>query len=199
MPSPVKEQEKRGMANYLQRRYPAAKESLLGRGKKAELVEKMPVAQVVLLDELHAYDRLLDDLAKLHGLPYWQTAEGRASARKSLRDAQTRTENAKVGGALASLFLSSVEGVIFASVRFDRWVALLRTVEALRLYAAAHDGKLPAKLGDVKEVPVPTDPVTGKPFEYKVEGNKATLTAPAPPGHERGLSRAARYEITLTK
>ena len=60
-------------------------------------------------------------------------------------------------------------------------VALLRHVEALRLYAAAHDGQLPAKLTDIG-VPLPVDPFTGKPFDYEVEGATAHLRGPAPGG-----------------
>ena len=37
----------------------------------------------------------------------------------------------------------------------ERRLAALRTIEAIRMFAASHDGKLPAALGDIKEVPVP--------------------------------------------
>ena len=66
--------------------------------------------------------------------------------------------------------------------RLDQRIALLRHVEALRLYAAEHDGTLPAKLSEVS-VPLPDDPFTGKPFRYEVTGNTA---------HLRGSSAAGR-------
>lgn len=45
----------------------------------------------------------------------------------------------------------------------------------LRSYAAANGGKLPERLEDVKETPVPANPVTGRPFEYRFDGDTATL------------------------
>ncbi len=56
----------------------------------------------------------------------------------------------------------------------EQQIALLRHVEALRLFAAEHDGKLPATLSDIS-VPLPLDPVTGKPFVYTVTGATAHL------------------------
>ena len=57
-----------------------------------------------------------------------------------------------------------------ARTRMDRRVAALRCVEAVRLYAAAHDGKLPPSLDEIKDVPVPRDPVDDKPFGYRLVG-----------------------------
>jgi hypothetical protein len=80
-----------------------------------------------------------------------------------------------------------------AEVRLDRRVAALRAVEALRLHAAAHDGRLPNSLDPVKAVPVPDDPMTGKPFPYRREGESAVLTGPASPPFR------LVYRITIRK
>ncbi len=64
-----------------------------------------------------------------------------------------------------------------AQARIDQRIALLRHVEALRLYAAEHNGTLPAKLADIT-VPLPVDPITGKPFRYEAYGI-ARLTSAA--------------------
>jgi hypothetical protein len=53
-----------------------------------------------------------------------------------------------------------------AAVRFDRRVAALRVVEAIRHYAATHDGTLPERLEQLSATPAPRDTLTGKPFEY---------------------------------
>ncbi len=66
----------------------------------------------------------------------------------------------------------------------------------MRLYAAEHEGKLPAALDDIKEVPIPVDPVSGKPFGYKLEGGTATLDAPPPTGMRWDIL-GARLEITI--
>jgi hypothetical protein len=66
--------------------------------------------------------------------------------------------------------------VVESFARSDRELAALTAVEALRSYAADHDGQLPAKLADVTETPVPENPATGEPFEYQLENGKATLS-----------------------
>jgi hypothetical protein len=75
--------------------------------------------------------------------------------------------------------------------RNDRQVATLRVIEAIRMYAATHDGQLPNTLSDITEVPVPDDPVTGLPFEYKLENSKARLSGPT------FRDVALNYEITM--
>jgi hypothetical protein len=79
--------------------------------------------------------------------------------------------------------------------KLDREIAALRCVEALRAYAAAHEGKLPKALDDVTEVPIPADPLTGKAFQYLSDGRTAVLSAlaPSPDMPECSL----RYELTL--
>ena len=66
---------------------------------------------------------------------------------------------------LFALLVPGVFKVQEAKARVERRLGLLRHVEALRLYAAEHDGKLPARLADIK-VPLPVDPFTGKAFLY---------------------------------
>jgi hypothetical protein len=83
-----------------------------------------------------------------------------------------------------------------AETRLDRRVAALRVVEAIRIHAAANDGKLPDTLDEVTIVPVPIDPATSTPFEYIREGEAARLTCPL-------LNNTPRsnvdYRITIRK
>ena len=79
---------------------------------------------------------------------------------------------------LASLLLPAIQAAKTAEARTERTIALLRTLEALRMYAAGHEGRLPSKLEDVTAVPIPIDPMTGKSFVYKCDGNTAVLEAP---------------------
>ena len=80
--------------------------------------------------------------------------------------------------------------------RLDRHVAALQCVEALRLYAAVHDGKFPKELSSITEVPVPADPVMQKPFAYRSTGSCAVLEAPAPEGATQKWD-AIRYDLSL--
>ena len=83
-----------------------------------------------------------------------------------------------------------------AEARLDRRVAALRVVEAIRMYAAAHGGELPDSLDRITEVPVPLDPVTGKPFGYHLEGGRAELSGTS---GSMGPVYRLSYGITLAK
>ncbi len=79
--------------------------------------------------------------------------------------------------------------------RLDRHVTILQCIEAMRLYAAAHEGTFPKRLSDITLVPVPDDPATNKPFVYTRSGAKAVLEMPALKGvTERDTTR---YELSL--
>jgi len=60
-------------------------------------------------------------------------------------------------------------------VKIDRMISALTDVEALRSYAAAHNGSLPAQLSDITDTPVLDNPYTCKPFEYQLQNGTATL------------------------
>ena len=79
--------------------------------------------------------------------------------------------------------------------RLDRHLAALQCLEAIRLHASTHEGKFPKQLADIAQVPVPDDPVTGKPFIYRRTGSKAILEGPAPKGAT--AKEAIRYELNL--
>ena len=82
-----------------------------------------------------------------------------------------------------------------AFARTERQLAAIRCIAALRIYAAAHDGELPATLDEIKEVPIPLNPVTGKAFRYHLEGKTAVLDA------DGGLTSTPRpqYRIVVAK
>ena len=185
-----------GLAMLAARSYPAARRDLLHQGWTREQLDAMPITQAFVLHEVFLYDNHYDDFVKWAGVPYLQARAGLARAEQRLK--ATRADRS-LGGIIATLLLPAVNKVMFASVRLDRRVDALRCVEALRLYAAAHEGKLPQKLADITEVPIPPDPITGKPFGYKLAGGKATLTAPAPVGEQPNLSNTIVFEITLKK
>jgi hypothetical protein len=175
------------------RTYPQAKRFLRSQGWAEEQVEGMPALQAVLLYQVHRYDVAYDELLKYASLPY---PEGAAGLRRITRRPPEGRED---GGSLdlADLLVPAVGRAVPAAARLDRRVAALRCVEALRLHAAAHGGEPPARLADVHEVPVPADPVTGQPFDYRQEGDRAVLSAPPPPGEAPDARNSLRYELTF--
>jgi hypothetical protein len=79
----------------------------------------------------------------------------------------------------------------------SRKIAALQCIEALRLYAGAHNGTFPNELNDVTEVPIPDNPIDQKPFVYHRTGSKAALEADAPKGAEAKF--ALRYLLSFEK
>jgi hypothetical protein len=69
----------------------------------------------------------------------------------------------------------ALQAVMTSSLNTERLVSALQTIEALRLHAAAHGGKLPESLGEITEVPIPRDPATDEPFIYRAADDAAIL------------------------
>ncbi len=141
--------------------------------------------QVILLDEKREYEYRRDENSKGILLPYWQ---GEAFLLKSRLRHNPDT--------LFRPLVTYCGKIRNSQARLDQRLALLRTVEALRLHAAAHDGKLPEKLADIS-VPLPVDPITGKSFFYNKEGDKAILHGTPPRDEEKNPSFNLRYEVTI--
>jgi hypothetical protein len=119
-------------------------------------------------------------------------------ARPLLIEAEKRLKERKIetpGGAIARVVFPGIGKALLAPARLERKLEALRIVEALRLHAATA-GHLPNKLDDLA-VPVPLDPLTGRPFTYNREGETATLSSQIPddPIATTGL----RFRITLRK
>jgi hypothetical protein len=168
--------------------YPRAKRFLIDQGLPAAEVEAMPVPQVILLYTMQTYDEIRDETFKWLSLPYPDARAGIAQAEKQLK--------ASVGSGreiipLAGMLLPALRSCKDAETRMSQQIAALEVLSALRLYAAAHDGKLPESLKDITEVPVPLDPFRGEPFVYVRNGDTARLESPFP------TSVPLRYEIQL--
>lgn len=174
--------------------YPRAKRALIAEGRSPDEVEAMSVSQALLIYTMQTYDHLRDDVFKWSTLPYWQAHAGMAEAAQQLGRKAKRDEVLP----LAQWILPAVQSTGFAQARGQRTLALLRTIEALRLYAAVHDGELPEQLADIHEAPAPHDPVTGEAFQYHLDGEQAVLEAPAPEGMSKEYF-GARYVITIAK
>jgi hypothetical protein len=162
------------------------------RGLSDEQAEAMPAARVLLLYLVQTYRVDRDDLFRGAYLPYPQARPVIEAMHKRLREAPTSE-----GQVVSHIFLPGLLRVMSAQARLERNLGALRVIEALRMYAAAHDGQLPDKLDDVTEVPVPDDPGTGRPFEYRREGDTGTLTSQVPGDPLPG--NGVRYRVTIRK
>jgi hypothetical protein len=165
----------------------AARQRLVEHGLRAERLLRFPADQVILLDEKRELEERFDDVMKTISFPLWQV-EALA--------AQNKVK--KPPALFADELVPTLRHVPLAQARIDQRIALLRHVEALRLYAAEHDGTLPAKLCDIP-VPLPVDLCTGKAFRYEAIGNTAHLRGTPPPGEEKNSAFNLHYEVTLQK
>ncbi len=94
--------------------------------------------------------------------------------------------------------MPSNRGILNSIYRARQRVAYLRTLEAIRLYAHEHDGKLPEQLSDIT-VPLPNDPVTGKPFAYSLKDGVAHLQSDVSPDLKIEPRMNRDYEIRVKK
>jgi hypothetical protein len=164
----------------------AARGRLVESGISEKQVNEFPPLQVLLLDEKLAYEVLRDDITKRVNLPAWQFGSF-APQKKAAWEER-----------LLVFLVPALYKVRLAQGRLEQRIALLRHVEALRMYAAEHAGQWPNKLSDVS-VPLPVDPYTGNPFRYQVEGGMAHVRGSPPKGQENVPVYNLHYELTIAK
>jgi hypothetical protein len=164
----------------------AARRRLVEGGFSEERLRHFPAEQVVFLDEMREYEARRDEFMKLTTLPAWQI------------EAQLGRIKPSKEPALFGPLVPAVNKIHHRYALLEQRIALLRHVEALRLYAADHDGRLPPTLADVA-VPLPPDPFTGKPFPYTVEGAAAHLRGRPPPGLETAANFNIHFVVTVRK
>lgn len=155
---------------------PIAKADLIAAGHPKAKVDAMVPAQAVLLDMLEIYEARRDDQFQWFNVPYWQ-AHGEMKKAAARIAASSKSDDLVF---LARMLVPSVASFHLAEARFERRLAALRCVEAIGLYAGAHAGKLPTSLEEIHEVPIPLNPVTGKAFSYRIEGDVAVLESNGP-------------------
>jgi hypothetical protein len=186
------------------RTYPEARKALMAAGVPADRLDAMPPFQVLTAYCLREYHRTWDDYVPWVHVPHFGRQPAYRKARDRAQEASVRLERLVLNpkGVLSTQALlgaTAVEKVYAAIARSDRRHAAQSCVEALRLYAAGHGGRLPASLKDVTEVPVPDDPRSGKPFFYAVQGDRAKLAAPMLDGDKVNTYERLTYDITLRR
>jgi len=181
-----------GPALFAIRLYPLAKKYYLDHGMAQAKVEAMPVHQILARYLVDSFQEETDEVLKWQSLPYWQAAEQMRAAEEAAKQAQAKGEAGPLGW-----MVPSVSNARLKLVAVDRYIASLQCVEAIRAYAAIHNGNLPDSLADLVETPAPLDPVTNQPFPYEVNANVAVLSAPIPAGGR--ADQGWRFEISVAK
>ena len=171
----------------LPRLTPIARQALLDSGRSKESVDAMADAQAVLADWLDRYYRHADDCYCAWPQEYQAAMASFDAIDARAQEAWQQRRDPLPLDRLTPGFRATRR----ALARLERSLAVMRVLEALRIHAAAHDGKLPKKLADVIEVPLPTDPVSGQAFEYELRDGVASLRGPSLP------DAPLNYEITI--
>ncbi len=169
--------------------YAPAKQRLVDSGMDAAKVEQMAVGQVLLIDASREYRRIANVMEKEAYLPY---SPKRTEAIETFLMESERSAFDSFGKIIAGMILPAIQQVRSAEMRTQRDIDALRVIEALRMHAAS-TGKFPMKLSDVKVVEAPANPATGKPFEYRLDGETAVLELP----RSDGIVYSKRYVISL--
>ncbi|MFT3879989.1 MAG: hypothetical protein QM703_10060 [Gemmatales bacterium] len=173
--------------------YPRAKVWLQEQGRSPADIEKMTATQAVMIFAHARFQVLADDFAKLFQQPLPERLVHVKAFQQKIKDLGAQGDASFFLGAY---FFPHYPTVWITVSQADRDIALLRCVELLRNYAAGHNRQLPAGWEDVKDLPVPIDPITGKRFGYILEGDHAVITAEAIPGST--IPRTERkYEVYL--
>jgi hypothetical protein len=153
----------------------------------------MPAFEVVFLQTDIEYQARRDDIFKWAGLQIEQAYD-------RMDDSKLRTPEVR-SRPLLGLFCSldvTARGAILAVSRLDRQLDAFRCIVAIRLRAASHR-RLAERLDQIADAPVPLDPMTGRPFRYKLEGGRARLITPKVPPSYLHSSFGLHHDLKLAR
>ena len=157
-----------------------AKKELLAQGFATERVEAMSPAQALSIQSSQALRYTADEFLKFHLLDSYDQAERVAEVEQRLEKEGYLAGplQGKEPFGIGKLLFPALSKASASGSKLKRNLAALQTIEALRMHAAQHAGKLPATLDEIKIIPVPLNPATGKPFPYMLVGTQAILEVP---------------------
>jgi hypothetical protein len=146
----------------------------------------MPVAKVIMIDSLHQYNCNRD--AQFAAVQQALLDPSRVSQLAAKADLAEHEECLSISKAMG---VGTYSSIINAALRSRRSIAILQTIEAIRMHAAA-TGNFPARLNEITSVIVPNDPSSNQPFSYEIkrDGSGAILSS-------LSLSVPIRLELKL--
>ncbi len=170
-----------------------ARKEFIARGRNAKEIAAMPAVQVVFLNSFERYRDIADDYRKWFLLGGPEASAGIEKLGERVKKLKAEAKDDPITQVFLNV-LAGTEKTYQSLARTERKIAQLRVLEAIRLHTALST-QLPKELADIKKVPVPNDPTTGRPFEYAITEGGFTLS---PAGLKDVPSAATlKYEVTL--
>jgi len=152
--------------------YPRAKQLLIDDGASPAEVDNMPVGEVIARIQHSTTQRVLQrSLSHLYLPPH-----ERPRTNAQWNDDIDSPDAFITVPPVVRLLRPVISNVNVSEVRLSGQIAALKTIEALRAHAA-ETGSWPTSLADIEVVPIPVNPWTGQPFEYRLENDIAILEA----------------------
>ncbi len=153
-----------------------ARKELTDSGFAAEQVLQMSSAEAVSRNTRFRLERSRDNLFKWSFLQSFGKSYSEAEW-QGFRRQISGAEFAEPSNVFIGLLLPALNAADSASLRCNRTHKQLMLHEALRAYAAMHEGKLPASLKALQPLPALPNPETGESFQYeRLSDNEAVLT-----------------------
>ena len=177
------------------RLYPEASRAVIAEGWPEAKIKAMPVLQVACLYTYSEYRKLRDETYKWLHVPYRHSFDKLANSLDAIIAGRPENPLLTFFGETAP----SLKSARLSFARLEREFDAVQAIEAIRLYSHSHQGALPPSLEAMTEAPVPIDLATGKPFEYKVSGDTATLSGPVLPGAPDHPRFKVHYLLKLTR
>ncbi len=153
----------------------SARNELIDAGFTLDQIQRMSASEAVARITQLRFERSRDDLFK------WSLLR---SLGKSYSDVQWTKFNEQLTGAefvepskvLMQLLIPALQAADSAALRCDVTHKQLMLQEALRAYAATHDGKLPESLVALQPLPTLPNPESGEMFQYeRLSDNEAIV------------------------
>ncbi len=187
---PLRDVERTMALTFLTIKYPRARQWLIAQGVDEADIDAMAVHRVVMRYYVEGHTAADHSLLKWGLLPRGEAADHLHSGMIQEVEGRLHRED--------PLMLFPHAGRIRfgyrrASDMISRRIAMLRIIEAIRMYIAEH-GTAPDTLADITAVPVPADPSTGEPFRYERNGN-TVIIASAPDGEDAPYIPGFRFTL----
>lgn len=142
---------------------------LINSGLNPEKVAELYPEQVVAVAISRQLGKWRDELLAACLLPYPAARAAAQAINSRMTQDFDLPASRNIGAVFGQMLFPAVTAAIDAELRVQSMHNRLMTIEAVRHYAATHDGKLPQSLAELSELPPQVDLHTGQLVNYEVK------------------------------